>query len=352
VVISALVRRWLLTAVVAITLVAAACASDGKKAASPATQGASHHATTSTTTTLDPGEPTEPAASYGVGSRTLHLVDTSRPTKASPTRNIAASSSRKLDVLVLYPIADTEGGATPLPEAPVADGRFPVLEFSHGVTASGPVYAPFLAPIVQAGYVVAAPTFPLTSGAGAWSDLSDYVNQPADVSFVLDNVLGLDTKTGDPLDGHLATHEVAVAGHSLGAMTTYGFANSCCAEPRAKAMIAMSGVEPPFPGGDYTHPPKGLPALLIHGTADGTVPYRGSTAAFANLTAPRAFLTFPGASHTDVVANQQDAPVSEQAIEAFLALELRHDDTAWKALPAKTTVGSIQVAGGLPAPGA
>jgi predicted dienelactone hydrolase len=335
---------------VAAALLAAACAGGGKKAAAPATQGAASHAPTSTTTTLDPGEPTKPAAGYGVGSRTLHLVDTSRPTKASPTRNIAASSSRKLDVLVLYPITAVGGGATPVPDAPVADGRFPLLEFSHGVTASGPVYAPFLAPIAQAGYVIAAPTFPLTSGGGAWTDLADYVNQPADVSFVLDKVLGLDTKTGDPLFGNLATHEVAVAGHSLGAMTTYGFANSCCAEPRAKAMIAVSGVEPPFPGGDYTHPPKDLPALLVHGTADSTVPYRGSTAAFANLTAPRAFLSFPGASHTDVVASAKDAPVSEKAIEAFLALELRHDDTAWKALPATTAVSGIQVAGGLPTP--
>jgi predicted dienelactone hydrolase len=233
----------------------------------------------------------------------------------------------------------------------VADGRFPLLEFSHGVTASGPVYAPFLAPIAQAGYVIAAPTFPLTSGPGAWTNLSDYVNQPADVSFVLDDILGLDAKAGDPLDGHLATNEVAVAGHSLGAMTTYGFANSCCAEPRAKAMIAMSGVEPPYPGGDYGHPPKDLPALLIHGTSDSTVGYKGSVSAFADLTAPRAFLTFPGASHTDVVANQKDAPESVKAIVAFLGLELRHDGAAWKALPAKTAVGSIQIAGGLPAPG-
>jgi len=350
VVVSASIRRWLLPAVVATTLLAAACASDGSKTAAPSTQPAAHHPT-STTTTIDPGEPTEPAAGYGVGSLTLHLVDTSRPTKASPTRNIAASTSRKLDVLVLYPIAATSGGATPVPDAPVADGRFPVVEFSHGVTASGPAYASFLAQVAQAGYVIAAPTFPLTSGAGAWTDLSDYVNQPADVSFVLDDVLARDTKTGDPLDGHLATHEVAVAGHSLGAMTTYGFANSCCTEPRAKAMIAMSGVEPPYPGGTYDHPPKDLPALLIHGTADTTVGYKGSVAAFANLTAPRAFLTFPGASHTDVAFSPKDEPESVKAIVAFLTLELRHDDAAWKALPAKTAAASIQVAGGIAAPG-
>ena len=190
---SRLAPRWLLTASVAATLVAGACAGGGNGVTAPSSPAAAHHATTtaSTTATLDPGEPTKAAASYGVGSHTLHLVDTSRPTKASPTRNIPASTSRKLDVLVLYPIADTAGGATPVPDAPVADGRFPLLEFSHGVTASGPVYAPFLAPIGASRLRHRRADVPATSGAGAGGrTLSDYVNQPADVSFVLDNIPG------------------------------------------------------------------------------------------------------------------------------------------------------------------
>jgi predicted dienelactone hydrolase len=348
------VRRWLLSAVVTAALLAAGCASDGKKAASPPTPAAAGDHTTSTTapttTTLDPGEPTKPAARYGVGSRTIHLVDTSRPTKASPTRNIPAANSRSFDVLVLYPTADASGGTAPVEGAPVADGRFPLLEFSHGVTANGPVYTPFLAPIARAGYVVAAPTFPLTSGRGAWTDLTDYVNQPADVSFIIDQLLVLDRTAADPLHGHLAAKAIAVGGHSLGALTTFGFDNTCCADRRVKATIAISGVEPSYPGGTYEPAPKDLPTLLIHGTNDITVPYRGSVQAFGRLAAPRALLTFPGGSHTDPVASPKDAPIAEQTIVAFLALHLRHDDTAWKALAPKTPASTLQVAGGLAAP--
>jgi predicted dienelactone hydrolase len=225
-----------------------------------------------------------------------------------------------------------------------------VLEFSHGVTASGPAYRGFLEPIARAGYVVVAPTFPLTSGAGAWTDLKDYRNQPADVSFVLDQVLALDGKVDDPLHGHLATDAVAVAGHSLGAITTLGFANSCCEDDRVRAMVEISGVELPFDDGTFTDPPD-IPALLIHGQKDETVPYNGSVNAFKALAGPRAFLTFPQGGHVDPVAAPADSAASLAAIKAFLALELRDDDTAWKALPAEAAVGSIEVAGGLEAPG-
>ena len=253
-------------------------------------------------------------------------------------------------MLVVYPSSGPVGSNTAVADAPVAEGRFPVLEFSHGVTASGPAYRGFLEPIARAGYVVVAPTFPLTSGAGAWTDLKDYRNQPADVSFVLDQVLALDEKVDDPLHGHLATDAVAVAGHSLGAITTLGFANSCCEDDRVRAMVEISGVELPFDDGTFTDPPD-IPALLIHGQKDETVPYNGSVNAFKALTAPRAFLTFPQGGHVDPVAAPADSAASLAAIKAFLALELRDDDAAWKALPAKAAVGSIEVAGGLEAPG-
>ena len=153
-------RRTLLAALAAAALLFAGCASDEKSASAPTAPVATADPTT---TTADAGQPTKPAADYGVGSRTLHLVDASRPTAASPTRNLAAKDSRALDVLVLYPSRGPAGSAAAVADAPVAEGRFPVVEFSHGVTASGPAYMGFLLPLARAGYVVVAPTFPLTS---------------------------------------------------------------------------------------------------------------------------------------------------------------------------------------------
>jgi predicted dienelactone hydrolase len=345
-------RRSPRRAVAALALLAAvvvAGCSSSSKAATP----------TSAPTTVAPGSAagatdtgaTASARPYAVGTRTVTWVDTSRPTKGDARRHIAASTSRRLPVLILYPAAGKARSVTP--GAAAASGRFPLVVFSHGVTASGPAYAPFLAAWAAAGYVVAAPTYPMTSGSGAWADLVDFTNQPADVSFVIDKLVALDTTSGDPLQGHLATSEIAVAGHSLGAMTSLGFYNSCCVDKRVKAVVAISGILATFPGGTWDNPPS-TPLLMVHGTADKTVPYKGGSATtFAKFTTvPRALLTFIGGGHVDPV-RAKDAPTTDRTVIAFLDLELRDDSTAWHQLPAYLDAQKgvhFAVAGGLPQP--
>ena len=71
-------------------------------------------------------------------------------------------------MLLLYP-ADGEVAAStePVDDAPVADGTFPLVVFSHGVDARpDPTYEGRLKEWARAGYIVAAPTYPLSSGAG------------------------------------------------------------------------------------------------------------------------------------------------------------------------------------------
>jgi fermentation-respiration switch protein FrsA (DUF1100 family) len=359
--------RRALGALALLAAIALAGCSSSSKAATPTSAPATTVAGGSTSTTgagstTVAGSPTSPGATpvtgagttYAVSSRTVTWVDTGRPTKGDPSRHIAAATSRTLPVLILYPAAGTPGAKpAATPDAPAAAGTFPIVIFSHGVTASGPAYAPFLAAWAAAGYVVAAPTYPMSSGVGAWADLTDYTNQPADVSFVLDNMIKLATTSGDTLAGHLATTEVAVAGHSLGAMTSLGFLNTCCGDPRVKAIVAISGTLATFPNGGWTNPPP-TPLLMIHGTADKTVPYKGGSATtFAKLTTvPRALLTFIGAGHTDPVLGRL-GPTTDRTAIAFLDLELRHDPTAWNQLPAylATQTGvHLAVAGGLPKP--
>ena len=204
-----LARRGLRRAVALAAVVAlAGCGSSGgSKAVSTSTVPPGH--VTTTTAALDgasQAEPTKALASYAVGLRTMTVVDTSRPTVGDPKRKIPAASSRTLPLYILYPATGTPSAtAAPASDAPIAPGRFPIVEFSHGVTADGPVYSAFFRNWAAAGYVVVAPTFPMTSGAGAWSDLGDYVNQPADVSFILTRIVALDHTAGDPFEGHLAT---------------------------------------------------------------------------------------------------------------------------------------------------
>lgn len=309
-----------------------------------------------TSMTTRPSAEARPQTDYAVGSRSITVVDESRPTRASPKRGMEARDSRTLRLLILYPAtgeADTGEGEAAAADAPVAKGRFPVVEFSHGVTASGPVYEGFLVAWAKAGYVVVAPTFPLTSGAEAWQDLGDYENQPADVSFVLDRVLDLNTQRDDPLAGHLDTESVAVAGHSLGAITTLGFFNSCCRDDRVDAIISISGSELPFAGGNFDGAPD-TPLLLAHGQDDKTVPYFGSSNAFASLPGPRALLTFPTGTHSDVIFSPDFNPSMDATTVAFLDLELRRDPRRWNDLNRlldRDGVANLAVRDGLAVPG-
>ena len=236
---------------------------------------------------------------FAVGRRDVTFVDSSRPTAANGT--YAGAPTRTLPVRILYP-AQTDGTGT----TPVPDRRFPLVVFAHGFTANGPVYeGALLREIAAAGYVVAAPTFPLSNGGAPGGPTpGDYVNQPGDVSFVITQMLRGDSTSSDPLYRTIARRHVGVGGHSLGAVTTLGVTeNSCCRDRRIDAAFPISGFPLPFPGGTYytglTPPPT--PVLLVHGNADQTAPFVGSTLVYTNASAPKYLETLIGAPHVPFV---------------------------------------------------
>ena len=235
---------------------------------------------------------------FAVGVHTETFVDASRPT--DPNGGVPGRPSRTLQTMVLYP-AQGDPSDRDVPDAPPASeaAPFPLIEFSHGFTSNGPSYTLLLRRLASAGYVVAAPTFPLSSrGAPGGPSGGDYKNQPADVSFVISEMLRLSRDGASLLRGLVDADKIAVAGHSLGAITTLGVAyNSCCADRRIKAVVPISGIEANFPGGTFVYRP-GPPLLLIHGDADATVPYRGSENAYRAASAPKYLLTIVKGPHT------------------------------------------------------
>src|SRR4051794_18072237 len=128
---------------------------------------------------------------YAVGKRSYTFVDRSRPTAANGS--YAGAPTRTLPTLLLYPTAGAPGGPAVDGAPPLRHpGGFPLVVFAHGFGASGPAYQGLLERFAAQGYVVAAPTFPLSNGAAPGGPkLGDYVNQPADVSFVIGQVLRL-----------------------------------------------------------------------------------------------------------------------------------------------------------------
>ncbi|MBL7498068.1 phospholipase [Frankia sp. CNm7] len=279
----------------------------------------------------------DPAAStrggYGVGQTQVTFVDDSRPTDAVPDRGLAGRPDRAIPVVVSYPVTPAAGAAPdapPVAGAQPAPGQFPLVVLSHGVTADGTVAANVIAaPLVRHGYVVATPTFPLSSGPGG--TILDLPNQPADVSFVITSLGAWSTAKGAPLAGHLEPSCVAITGHSLGAATTLAAAYlSCCRDSRVKAVVSMAGTLAPFNGTFADNPP--IPLLILHGDQDQTVPPAKSDEMFTTLRGPRYYLTLHGAGHSTMFFDQAGQTV-DHAVAAFLDAYLKGDFTALRALP-------------------
>ena len=196
-----------------------------------------------------------------------------------------------------------------------------------------------MAPWAAAGYVVAAPTFPISGHTSqGLGGVADVANQPGDLRFVMTRVLAL-ARTKGPLKGKVDARHVGVAGHSLGAVTTLGYVErSCCRDPRVDAAISISGT--PLVGGtDFKG--KGPPLLLIHGDHDPTVRYAGSTSSYARAAPPKYLLTVLGGLHGDFLAGGTSpaVPIVEATTLDFWNAYLKGDAAALARLPTDSQPG-------------
>jgi predicted dienelactone hydrolase len=243
------------------------------------------------------------APSYNVGLLHLTLVDHSRATPRNG--DVARKPSRTLDTYVYYPA--TTGTGTP----PDRSGApYPLVVFAHGFGETPDLagLTSILSRWAAAGFVVAAPLFPLTRGdAPGNPDLADYVHQPGDMSFVITQLLARSKQRGNLLHGMIDPSDIGAAGHSLGGVTTLGLVtNSCCHDARVKAAIVMSGDQITFPTG-HTVWASAPPMLFVHGNADPVVPYAASLYAFNHAHAPKGLLTVVGGDHSAPVDDSTPA---------------------------------------------
>ena len=237
-------RRGIL--VVAIAVLAASCGgSDGDDRAR--TPSSDRPRATPTAAT---------AGTYEVGQLTETFVDESRPTDSGSGEGNAPT--RTLVTEILYP---------------QGDGPFPLVVLAHGQTGHPSKFSQLMTAWASAGFVVAAPVFPLTSNATSFETVGDYVNQPADVSFVIDRMLASSDDKNGALAGRVDGEHIGVAGLSLGGSTVYGVAfDDCCRDKRVDAALVMAGYLLPF--GSANEFPS-VPLLIIHGNGDprGRDPY-------------------------------------------------------------------------------
>jgi dienelactone hydrolase len=291
-----------------------------------------------------PAETTVPQRPFATGRRTLTVVDTTRPTDAVPGK-LPARPDRTIEVEVVYPAegepgpdptVDVGAESTAVDDAPPAPGRFPLVVFAHGFNGLGTYFRGYAESWAREGYVVALPTFPL-SQEGV-SILADVANQPADVSFVIDQLTGVGSDQA--LADHVDAENIAVGGHSLGGATVFGVAyNSCCIDERIDATIPVAGGPLPFAGGDYEDQPA-TPMLLVHGGQDETVPIGVGDAMFDLAVGPVWYLRPGGGTHSGVFAGEEGRLFDDAAV-AFLDAQLKGDGAALDALGAEAEASGI-----------
>jgi dienelactone hydrolase len=245
---------------------------------------------------VGPAEASHAYDTYGVGVTVESLVDHSRSTP--PHDGQPGLPSRTLVTSIWYPAVEGSATSPEVDATPdVANGPYPLIVFSHGLGTVPRDYESLLRAWAAAGFVVAAPKFPLTSlGTPGGVDPADVYNQPGDVSFVI-SVLLLDSMTHTGLlSDMISQNEVGVAGHSEGAITTLGFFNTCCRDPRIKAAAVFSGDPEAYPGGHYVFDGQ-PPMLVVHGTKDGFLPYGQMVSVFNQQKGPKVLLSLLGANH-------------------------------------------------------
>jgi predicted dienelactone hydrolase len=262
-------------------------------------------------------------APYAVGIETVRLTE---PGRMIETPN-GAREPRSLLTYVRYPALGgprrvDQSGAPPAR----ASGPFPLVVFGHGFAVTPDLYKRILESWARAGYVVAAPLFPLENAdAPGGPNESDLVNQPQDMRFVISSMLQASRSSSGTLAGLIDPGKVAVAGQSDGGDTALAVGyDKYFRDPRVKAVVILSGAEMPGVGGfEFLH---GEPPLLAtQGTAD-TVNLPSETQTFFEAAqAPKYLLTLIGAEHLPAYSYEQpQLGVVERTTTAFLDAYLTH----------------------------
>jgi len=187
-----------------------------------------------------------------------------------------------------------------------ATGPLPLIVFGHGFAVTPANYHRLLTAWARAGYVVAAPVFPLENAhAPGGPNEADLVNQPADMSFVITSMLALAAQRGSFLAGRISPGRIGVSGQSDGGESALAMAyDRYYRDPRVRAAAILSGAELPNSKAVY-FPRPSPPLLATQGTADKTNRPHFSYDFFRAARRPKYLLRLLGAGHLPPYTTQQ-----------------------------------------------
>jgi dienelactone hydrolase len=211
------------------------------------------------------------------------FVDESRSSQAHGS--YAGADTRTLDATIWHPADNT-------------DGPYPLVVYSHGFSSNRDGGAYLAEHLASYGYVVIAANYPLTNmSAPDRPYVRDVVNQPGDVSFLIDSLLAQSADPAHMLAGMVDELRIGVTGISLGGMTSTLVAfHPTLADSRIGASLSIAGPTAQFTARFFEAPD--LPFLMLAGDVDALVPYRSNAAPVLDKVPGSQLITVTGASHT------------------------------------------------------
>jgi predicted dienelactone hydrolase len=259
---------------------------------------------------------------YGVGVRTLELQDAER-SRSLPLelwypaerglagRDLEDPTRDRYRFLPGLPLVPQDA----VRDAEPADGRFPLVAFSHGFGGHRRQSTFFCTHLASHGYVVASPdhtgntvadTMRLMMQAHAGSSLpepqslvQEFISaRPADITFLLDRLLdGSVCGLADRIDGS----RVGMTGHSFGGWTTLVAA---ARDPRIQAALPLapaggrSAFAPdPLRGTPDLTSGRSVPILYLVAERDTLLPLDGMHELLARTPEPRRLAVLMNADH-------------------------------------------------------
>lgn len=226
--------------------------------------------------------------SHDVDYFDITLTDTTRPSQAHD--DYVGSDKRVLKTRIWYP-------GDLLKEGKPAAAALPLLVYSHGFMSTRTGGAYLAEQMASKGYIVAAMDYPLTNfGAPDKPYVTDVVNQPADVSFLLDQFLSWHRESGNLFEGAVDENRIGVMGLSLGGMTsTLAAFHPRFGDPRVDAAVSIAG--PGFMFGPTFFTNRDLPYMMIASEIDALVDYTTNALPVRDV-AGAILVTIDGATHT------------------------------------------------------
>ena len=159
------------------------------------------------------------------------------------------------------------------PESQENEGH-PLIVYSHAFMSERGDIHYILQNLSSRGYIVLAANYPLTNNTtGDTILMADVVNQPGDVSFLIDQITNPATEIGKNIAHLIDQDRIGLMGYSLGGLTTALTAyHPTYLDQRIKAAVSIAG--PSAMLGKAFYQTNNIPFMMLAGTADEMATYK------------------------------------------------------------------------------